>query len=123
MKTTTAETTISRLGSLYAALVDGDTSTDHLDVHDIKVIGDAFRLLELQSKKISDLIEYRNPEIWEILENDCSMENLSKALRHGRAMEARVVVLEKGLVSQNACTGLIPDALHALRDKTGIRGT
>lgn len=90
-----------------------------IDAHDAKVIRHAIDLLEKQAAQITELLGWRSPEVWEVLEDDCSMENLTKALRHGRAMEARVVSLEKGLLAQNSATGLIPAALHALKDESG----
>ena len=90
-----------------------------IDAHDAKVIKHAIELIEKQAAQITELLGWRSPEVWEVLEDDCSMENLTKALRHGRAMEARVVSLEKGLLAQNSATGLIPAALHALKDESG----
>lgn len=88
-----------------------------LDRRDAEVMIVACNLLTSLEAKCRELSQWRNPEIWTALEEDASMENLTLALRHGRAMEARVVVLEKALMEQNKATGLIPSVLSALRSK------
>jgi hypothetical protein len=91
-----------------------------LDRRDAACMIAACDLLVTLGAKVEELSEWRNPEVWKALEENPGTENLTLALRHGRAMEARVVVLEKAILEQNKATGLIPSVLAALRsEQTG----